>query len=106
MFRIFFPTQRVPEWLEKQEPLKGLEDQFKPGKLQFGDVCIVYAKSGAFHVRGITGGGPVLKITDAQCVCLVGQSPKNGNRGVKIYPGSGILPIVILSILTAIELLG
>lgn len=81
MMRIFLPGQKVPEWLERQEPN---EDRFKMGKLTFNNICLITVRNGHYYVKGIVGGGAVMTFKNGNNITISGQSPTGGDGMVHI----------------------
>ncbi len=92
MIRIFFPSQKTPDWLQKVEPA---------GALKFDGLALVYAKAGNYHVRNIVGFRSVFRIDDIhQDVSISGQAPGGGSGGVFI----DCRPMITINTLVAITI--
>ena len=83
MIRLFFPGQKVPEWLEKQHPIKGFENQWKPCEIKFASLVLVWDRSESYCIANLLW-GPQIKVYGGMNVNIVGQSP-NGLGGVHHY---------------------
>lgn len=69
MFRITFPGQKVPEWLEKVEVHEG--GHF--GKLTFMNFNVIWKKNKEYHVLPLLPVVPAMKLSNSKNITITGQ---------------------------------
>lgn len=69
MFRIGFPGQNVPEWLEKVEVLEG----GKLGTFKFGNLCVIWLRNNEYQIVTLLPGRPVFRLANCKNITIQGQ---------------------------------
>lgn len=85
MIRIYLPGQKVPNWLAKVEPKKGLEYNFNLGSVRFGSLVFVWGWKGCYIIANAGFAfKSVVIIKNCENVNIIYQSPANGDGGIRV----------------------
>jgi len=73
MLRFFLPGQNVPNWLEKQTPRKGFENDCTYADIIFGSPTIVFAYKNNYHAVSV-GFGLLVVVHGGKHIDIYGRS--------------------------------
>lgn len=80
VIKLFLKGSDVPEWLDKQEPIKGFESEFKAAKITFGSMCFCWLYKGEYYLVKLGFFGCTINIKGGSYINLAGQ-----RAGVHFY---------------------